>query len=1642
MSRLSLLGLTPGTNYKIQFRAVEGDQVSEWSRRFDLATSTDITPPDVPAWAVSNDWVVNGDTFIATWQPLNFTLDQNIDFDHYEIEFDDTVSQTVIHTNNISETLDFEHNRSYFGTPKATVKARVRSVDAVGNASAWSAQKTATNPAPSAPASITVTSLYDSVKVNWATVSDIDLIGYKVQVSTTSSSSGFSDIYNGPDNVFIHNTIMFVTDHWFRVYAVDKFGSLSTATTSGSVRPKTSFAIDGVPPATPATLTATGGFDTTNQQSYFDLSWASVADSDLDVYIIRYGTNGANWEYITVPRENTTYRLSVDPSKSYYIAVTARDLSGNLQTTYRNASVYPVTSTADTSAPSQPAAPTVASNTLQAQIIVSGNKQAGGAMEPDVSFYEVYAGTGAGFTANNASMLGQIAVGPAMVSTFDIPASGASGSNQTWYFKIIAVDRAGNKSSASPEATSSVNLIGTTNIGDLVVTNAKINDLTANKITAGTGFINNLIVKSTFTLGDASTDGIIQSYDYVAATTGFKLQKNALEINSGTIRASALALQIGNNLMPPLYADFEAPASAYPANLSTGSLTTSAFTSAQVKFNTQSLLITSTAGAARTWYLGSSSTDYNIPLQPSTRYIVSGYLYNASGASVNGYFGIKQQDATTVNGVLTSYANTASWVRYQNVITTTSSATSGVLAFTSNANCTFYLDGIQIEQSLNATNTTPSAWSPPGSTTINGALIKTGAIQSTALALDVNGATIAGIPAWKIDTTGAAVFGDALIRGRLIMGITGDYENSISPTYEADGTTIKAYYEDTSKLAGIGSIQSYNYSPGAAGWAIRSNGFAEFLQLKANSISGDVISALSPDKLKPGIMTADLIIGTNIRSVESGTLYVISKARTSNVATLTLSTSHTRLVGDQIQVKLDQSVAVDTSFDTSGGIFATVTAITDTTISYSNTGSNVTNTAHAGDSYIYIEGRSVTMSPSGVTLFNNDGISRVVDFPTDPLSSAYFAGNVDANSLNVRDNFLLQGVSNALAAGGILTLNASVVAPSSYPTLSFSYEQAQTWMDNTFSSWKSGLWYDASAYITTNAFFGGQAFGSAASGAFLFNKAIDDDAGGDGYSPYGVVKISGKFYVLINDQTDGLWKVRRFATTGTGFDTLESTLFTYDRHTTMGCTTTEWIIDGFNGSALNDPIIGTDGTDIYIARCAKNGKIWVAKYNVSGVFQSEVTTNITDNQNLKGLNIGTFDFASTRYVISTEGNASKVAKNYVTNASGAHQTTETWDTPGGRKLWGLCHDGTQFVALTQTNRLYFHTSVAQTGTNVWYSKAAWYDGANSRTVNISAVSGNGTTTTVTTSIAHGYVAGDIIYIASSLGAALNAIYHTIVTAPTTTTFTIASVYSGSAGAGGTVTNEWETSLSVPVTSTITRRAKLTITAGTIPAGAGSNVPDRARFYFSNVSGGAGSYYRQDNTNASSQQTFTSNPLFSGSTGPLTAFPAGTAALLQSNNGKMNITADGFALFGATSNANASAGNLPPLRVGSPTGTHLRIDGDSVQRMISDSSANILNLNPYGGAIRLGESSTIFSKIKMGVADVSSNASAITTTAHGLAAVPDIVLIQPKNVGVARVGRWDVGASDSTNFQLLWNKASDGTILTSAAVNFVWMAIKF
>lgn len=78
-----------------------------------------------------------------------------------------------------------------------------------------------------------------------------------------------------------------------------------------------------------------------------------------------------------------------------------------------------------------------------------------------------------------------------------------------------------------------------------------IANLSASKLVANSTFTSNLNVKSTFTLGDATTPGIIKSYNHNTATkVGFSLSSAGLEIWQGKVSAAVLetGTTITNNL--------------------------------------------------------------------------------------------------------------------------------------------------------------------------------------------------------------------------------------------------------------------------------------------------------------------------------------------------------------------------------------------------------------------------------------------------------------------------------------------------------------------------------------------------------------------------------------------------------------------------------------------------------------------------------------------------------------------------------------------------------------------------------------------------------------------------------------------------------------------------------------------------------------------------------------------------------------------------------------------------------------------------------------------------------------------------------------------------------------------------------------
>jgi hypothetical protein len=172
-------------------------------------------------------------------------------------------------------------------------------------------------------------------------------------------------------------------------------------------------------------------------------------------------------------------------------------------------------------------------------------------------------------------------------------------------------------------------------------------------------------------------------------------------------------------------------------------------------------------------------------------------------------FGVKMGDGATYpqpGGTPTVVAN-GTWTRIQGTFNT--GANSTLMTYMSLYNTgSVYFDGLQIERKLTSA-TAASPWRAPSSTSIDGGIIRTGEIRSTALA---NG--LSGQPAWSINMTGGAQFGDATVRGRIVVG------DPTNPT--ADGVNSR--------------IHSANYVAGTSGWIIRNDGYAEFRNLAVNSI--------------------------------------------------------------------------------------------------------------------------------------------------------------------------------------------------------------------------------------------------------------------------------------------------------------------------------------------------------------------------------------------------------------------------------------------------------------------------------------------------------------------------------------------------------------------------------------------------------------------------------------------------------------------------------------------------------------------------------------------------------------------------------------------------------------------------------------
>lgn len=815
MTRILLRDLEPGRLYHIQARATNGDQTSQWSQLWDLQTTSDIMPPAAPTGL---SWTVEGTAFKAVWTGPTTNQDGTplSDFRDFQVKVYSPANLGVIatyYTTSARFDFPFEMNVNALGTPRAQVTIEVRARDNTGNLST-SATATATNPPPANVAGFTAVGITDAIALKWTPNADTDLKYYQVYQGTSAGSEN-TLVYTGLNTSYVFDTLS-TNPQYFKIFAVDVFNSQSATGSTANATAKSSLGVDTTPPATPTGVTVSSAIDTSDASGgrvYIDVSWTGVADTDLQYYSVRYST-GTTWEYINVPEGVTTARINgLQPNTAYNVAVAAVDFQGN-SSAYTNAGTYPITTVKDTTAPAAPTGVTVGAGVTT--MTVYWNENSEGDVKGGVGYYEIQLDTANTF--NTGNLITKQTSGT--ITSFSNLTS-----NTAYYTRVRAVDASGNAGAYSSIVTGTPRYIANSDIqagtinGDRI-TAATINGdrmiantLDANVIKANTTFSQNVNVGATFTM---AASGIMKSSNYVAGSAGWQLTNTTLEINQGTIRAAALQLQNGHNMLHPAYADWEFVKSWYTSNLITfndGGVSTWAISDATDvigKYNTQCIKTSWTGvGTFSRTYMGPTFTTYNVQLEANTDYIFSGWVYVKTGAGAKtAALGIKLADATFPGPVgNTSIPATSTWTRIWGTFNS-GTQTSAELYLSQYTSGDMYWDGLQLEKKVTA-DTGPSQWKPPGSTSIDGGIIRTGQIQSTATA---NG--LAGQPAWSINVQGNAQFGDALVRGRLVVG------DPSNPT--ADGVNSR--------------IHSANYVAGSTGWIIRNDGYAEFRQIAVNSI--------------------------------------------------------------------------------------------------------------------------------------------------------------------------------------------------------------------------------------------------------------------------------------------------------------------------------------------------------------------------------------------------------------------------------------------------------------------------------------------------------------------------------------------------------------------------------------------------------------------------------------------------------------------------------------------------------------------------------------------------------------------------------------------------------------------------------------
>jgi hypothetical protein len=222
----------------------------------------------------------------------------------------------------------------------------------------------------------------------------------------------------------------------------------------------------------------------------YSQTWGAVSTLDWDD-LGTWGqpvepTSASDWESRIVGWDFNSFNIQeLAVGTAYDVRIRAIDASNNVgawseQETFTTAT--------DNIPPTQPAAPEVASSLIAIQITHHLGMISGGTfnLENDLAHLEIHVHSSNAFEPDSTTLVGKLRANRGMmlaqtpaVGTFQVT------STDNVYVKVVAVDMSGNRSSPSPAAQSSAELIDDQHISSLTVSKVTAGEIQANWILSG-----------------------------------------------------------------------------------------------------------------------------------------------------------------------------------------------------------------------------------------------------------------------------------------------------------------------------------------------------------------------------------------------------------------------------------------------------------------------------------------------------------------------------------------------------------------------------------------------------------------------------------------------------------------------------------------------------------------------------------------------------------------------------------------------------------------------------------------------------------------------------------------------------------------------------------------------------------------------------------------------------------------------------------------------------------------------------------------------------------------------------------------------------------------------------------------------------